>query len=155
MKNILKSLIMLTLILSITFTHTFTASASELPTEAVYDFQKGGIQSFTIKTKDGEQNKIIIKEIESKTKVDSKTYQVSYQASSWTAGFYVVISNNQIGAAYNPFYSVTTGTISSKSLIKNSSTMVTYAFLYKAFAMTYDTGVIAKIVNKELVVTRR
>lgn len=155
MNKKLKSLTLLMLIAALALASTISVSAAELSSLAVYDLQKGGIQSFTIKSETSEFQKVTIEKISCNARMNAGTYRVLCENINWTAGFYLVISNNQIGAVYNPFYSTVAGSISSTSLAKNNPTMATYSFLYKLSIMTYDTGVVAKIVNSNLVVNQK
>jgi len=142
------------LILTIAFANNSFVFASESTTSAVYDLQKGGTQTFFIQNDNGGFDEIVIEEIKNNSRIDDSTYKVYYKAFSWTAGFYINVSNNKITNAYSPFYSVALGSISNEVLRQNSTTKATYSFDYKVTIMTYQTGVIATISNSELVVTK-
>lgn len=131
-------------------------SAGELPTEAVYDLEKGGTQHFMLKNEDGEINEVVIEEVTTNARISNGNYKVSYKnPGAWEAGFYVEISSNKIASAYSPFHSVATGMILYPSLTRNSETKVTYSFLYKQAAMNYSTGVVAQMSGTDLIVGQK
>lgn len=88
------------------------------------------------------------------TRVDAGTYKITYDATGWTAGFYVKVSSNKFTSMYSPFYSLNWGSISNAKPAKNSDTKVTFSFQYKA-VVVFDTGVIAQITNENLVVSKK
>lgn len=155
MSKLRKHMLSFILLFILTVTSILPVSATEFSSEASYNLQKGGIQSFYVENENGEIDEIVIEEIPNKTRMDAGTYKVAYKTISWTAGFYVIIVNNKIEAAHSPFHSVITGNIHNTSLIQDNSTQATYAFLYESSSLTYDTGVIATISNLELIVKRR
>lgn len=134
--------------------NSFSVYASANEEEASYDLRKGGTQKFFVENEDGEIEEITIEEVENNTRMDAGTYKVTHKVSGWTAGFYVIIVDDQIQAAHSPFYSTTVGEITNCSLIRNSTSKVTYAFTYKTKYADYNTGVIAKISNNELQVNK-
>ena len=150
-----KLTLILFLLLTFLFTTPGTAYASSTNSKAVYDLQKGGKQIFLILNEDGSYDEILIEQIDGNTRVSNGTYKVSYQASSWTAGFYIAISNNRITDAYSAFHTSTIGSISNAVLTKNSSTMATYSFIHKVAVLNFNTGVIATISNSNLEVTKK
>lgn len=154
MKKIAKKLLVTLLIGGMVLSHADMVSAADIPTEAVYDLEVGGTQEFIIQDADGEKATVIVEEIPGNARVDAGTYKITHKAASWTAGFYVQISDNKFASAYSPFYDVRVGTISGAKLSKDSDVKVTYSFLHKAL-ITRDTGVIAKISNLELVVSKK
>ena len=63
-------------------------------------------------------------------------------------------SSNKFTSAYSPFCELSWGNISNAKLIRNSDTKVTYSFVYKA-VLSHDTGVISKITDGKLVISKR
>ena len=154
MKYFKKKIFTLVLALVMVLTNTFIVSAAEPQEEAIYDLEKGGIQTFVIEGADGEIQTITIEEVESKTRVADDTYRISCETINWEAGFYVKVANNQITSAYSPFHTVLRGSIQEASLVRNSSVKVTYSFIYKLTVFKFDTGVMATISNSSLKVTQ-
>ena len=142
------------LVLVTVITNSFYVCASEIETEAAYDLEKGGIQTFFIQNEDGEIDVITIEKVVSKARMDAGTYKVVCEASSWTAGFYLIIADNQIQAVYSPFHSTLTGKIINSSLIQNSNVKATYAFVHQVTLVNFNTGVIATISNSQLKVSK-
>lgn len=155
MSKLCKHILSFVLLFILTVTSTLPVSATEFSSEASYDLQKGGTQSFYVENENGEINEIVIEEIPDKTRMDAGTYKVTYNTLGWTTGFYVIIVNDKMEAAHSPFYTVTNGSISNTSLLRNSPTKVTYAFLYRSELLTFDTGVIATISNSKLVISKK
>lgn len=123
---------------------TMTAMATEnsdLSTEAVYDLEKGGIQTFEVLDKNNNTVEVTIKELVSKTKVSNGSYEITYNSlGCWTAGFIVDISNNKITRAYGPFHYTLTGFIRNAALAHISSTKAIYRFNYSVGVVTLVTG---------------
>lgn len=151
MKNAIALILAIVLVLS-----PMKAFAAELPTEAVYDMEKGGTQVFTVQNENGEINQITIEEISDNARISNGNYKVTYDNTGiWTAGFYVSISSNKITNAYSPFHSVAAGSISLPVLTRNSTTKATYAFIYKLGVINYSTGVIATMSGTDLIVSKK
>lgn len=148
-------LIICTLIFCIDF-RTRANDFSEIHSpEAVYDLEKGGIQSFKINDKNGKNITITIEEINSINRAANGDYKISYSsAGAWKAEFKVSISGNKITKAYSPSHVVITGKISGAALRRNSNTKATYSFLYTISNLTVSTGVKAIISNSQLVVSQ-
>ena len=92
-------------------------AAEDLPTEAHYDLEKGGTQTFVIQDENGEIATVTIEEVAGNSKVANGTYDVSYvMPLVWTAGFHIDISNNQIYNAHSAYYTCVTGEIKYPSL---------------------------------------
>ena len=123
--------------------------------EVAYSMEKGGTQIFYVENPAGTIDKVIIEEIVENKRVADNSYKISYETVNWRAGFYIKVQNNKITSAYSPFDSVLMGSIQNASLVHNSSTKATYAFLYKMTVWSEDTGVIANISNGEIKVTKR
>lgn len=108
-----------------------------------------------VQDENGELQKIIVEEIRT-SRVSDGSYKVTYQNTGfWDAGFYVTISSNQITKVYSPFYFTYIGEITAPILTKNSVTKATYAFVYTKSHINFQTGVIATISNKNLVVSKK
>lgn len=151
MKNALALALAIVLVLS-----PMKAFAAELPTEAVYDMEKGGTQEFLIRDAEGNVGTVIIEEIEGNSRVADGNYRVSYDNTGvWEAGFFVSISDNKIYNAYSPFYYALAGEIRYPGLTRPSTTQAVLAFIYVRNLINYNTGVSAKITNSNLVVTKR
>lgn len=132
-----------------------SVSANINDKEAVYSMRKGGEQIFYIEDSEGSVDKVIIEEIVGDKRASDNNYKITYETLNWRAGFYIEVQNNKITRAYSPFKSVLMGTIKSASLVHNSNTKATYAFLYKMTVWSEDTGVIASISNGEIKVSKR
>ncbi len=155
MRTLKKRFFSVVLVAALVLSNTFVASASESQTEAVYDLQKGGTQTFVVEGQDGEVQQITIEEVAGNARVTDGTYKITHETSGWEAGFYVKISNNQITSAYSPFHVALRGSIKNASLARNSSVKATYSFIYKVTIFSYDAGVIASISNSNLVVSQK
>lgn len=155
MSKLRKHILSFVLLFILTVTSTLPVSATEFSSEASYDLQKGGIQSFYVKNENGEIDEIVIEEIPDKTRMDAGTYKVTYNTLGWTAGFYVIIVNDKIEAAHSPFYSTSSGNIHDAFLVRNSALKVTYSFIYKTDLLIYDTGIIASISASSLIVNQK
>ena len=159
MKKQNKKVFALGMAIILTLTNAFVVCAEDspatLPTEAVYDLEQGGTQTFNILNEDGENDIIIVEEIPNVGRVAAGTYKVSYKSSSWNAGFYVKISSNQITSAYSPFHTVINGEITQSKLVKNSNTKATYSFLHRLTIFSFNTGVVAQISDSKLMVSKK
>ena len=147
-----KGILSTILVLVTVITNSFYVCASEIETEAAYDLEKGGIQTFFIQNEDGEIDVITIEEV--KARMGAGIYKVVCEENGWTAGFYIIIVDNQIQAVHSPFYSTTVGEITNCSLIRNSSIKATYAFVYYIKPIKESTGVIATISNSQSKVSK-
>ena len=79
--------------------------AEEVPTEAVYDMEKGGTQTFVVRNAEGGIDEVTIRELSGNSRVANGEYEVSFKKPAvWTAGFIISVSNNQIYNAYSPFH---------------------------------------------------
>lgn len=133
-----------------------SASAEELQTEAIYDLERGGTQSFWVQDENGEIGKIVIREVRGTSRVKDGSYEVSYDHTGyWEAGFCVKIGDNKITSAYSPFHSVYSGKITQATLTKNSTSKASYLFIYQQAILSYNAGVIATISDSKLVVKKR
>lgn len=141
------------LMLLLSFGH-IEVKAANITNSVCYDLSSGVSQEFVIKNDLGEYEYITIEKIENNSRIADNTYKVTAEASGWTAGFYVKITNNKIMDAYSPFHSVASGTISSAALYHTSYTEARYSFKYKRTLLTYNTGVCAKIEGTNLVVSK-
>ena len=155
MKTFKKRIISVALVIALVLSNAFVVGASEKQTEAVYDLQKGGTQTFVVESKDGELQQITIEEVVENARVSEGSYKITHKTSGWEAGFYVKISNNQITSAYSPFHVALRGSIKNAALVRNSSVKATYSFIYKVTIFSYDAGVIASISNSNLVVSQK
>lgn len=155
MKSLMKNAIALTLAIVLVLS-PMKAFAAELPTEAVYDMEKGGTQTFTVQDENGEIHQITIEEISNNARISNGNYKVTYNnTGAWSAGFYVSISSNKITNAYSPFHTVVAGSIVLPVLTRNSNTKATYAFIHKLGVVNYSTGVVATMSGTDLVVSRK
>ena len=110
MKQIYKGTLLLILILSLA-SNSMIAFASPPKSSASYYLEKGGTQTFYILNEDGDYDEIIVEEVSGNARMDNGTYKITHKTLTWSAGFYVVISNNRITQAYSPFHEVFSGTI--------------------------------------------
>ena len=150
MRNVVAIVLALVLMLS-----PMSVFAEELPTEARYDLEKGGTQTFTIREEDGSIATITVEELPATARIADGNYRVVYDNTVWYASFSVSISNNQFYNEYDPYNYCLRGEIRYPALTRQSVTHVAYAFIYVLNGVNYVTGVNAKIVNKELVISRR
>lgn len=151
MQNVIAVVLALVLLLN-----PMSVFAEELPTEARYDLEKGGTQTFTIREEDGSVATVTIKELNSNSRVANGDYEVRYdKLLAWSAGFSISVSKNQIYNAYSPFYTCIRGSIKYPVLTRPSVTQASYAFIYKIDQINFTTGVDANIINSEIVVTQR
>lgn len=155
MKTLKKRITSVALVIALVFSNAFVVGATEKQTEAVYDLQKGGTQTFVVESKDGELQQITIEEVVENARVAEGAYKITHKTSGWEAGFYVKISNTQITSVYSPFHVALRGSIKNASLVRNSSVKATYSFIYKVTIFSYDAGVIASISNSNLVVSQK
>lgn len=154
MKKRKKILVMLLMgCVLLTQTNLIVSANEKEITEAVYDITLGGTQEFVIQDENGEEAKVIVEEIAGKARVDAGTYKVQFEAPGWTAGFYVVISNDKITSAYSAYHSANWGKISNAKLTKNSTVKATYSFTFKV-VLTFETGVLCQIKNGSMSVTK-
>lgn len=132
------------------------ASAAEPSFIAAYDMEQGGSQNFMFCDKNGTTIEVIIEEIYSDSRIADGAYKISYKnTGAWEAGFYLKISDNQITDAYSPFYSVATGNILAPNLARTGTKEAVLSFIYKQAAISYSTGVVAKISGTELIVGQK
>lgn len=108
------------LMLSLTVTAPLSANAANNVSPgltAEYDLLQGGTQEFTVENSDGTTAYVTITEIPTLTRIDSGTYKISYkEPNCWTATYYIKVSSNSITSAYNPTFTVSSGSISSPRL---------------------------------------
>lgn len=117
------------------------SNSSSLPTEAVYDLEKGGTQTFEILDKNNNIMEVTIEELIGKNRVSNGSYKVTYNSiGCWTAGFVVDISNNKIMKAHSPFHVALTGFIRNAGLARESYSKVIYRFNYSVGVVTLITG---------------
>ena len=130
--------------------------AEELPTEAVYDMEKGGTQTFVIRDEDGNVNTVTIKELSGNSRVANGEYEVGWDNTGvWIASFVINVSSNKIYNAHSPFYYALRGYIKYPAITRPSTTQASLAFIYEINLMNFNTGVDAKITNGNIVVTKR
>lgn len=154
MKQIYKRTLLLILILSLA-SNSMIAFASPQKTSASYDLEQGGTQTFYIPNGDGSYDEIVIEELSGDTKVDNGTYKITHKALAWSAGFYILTSNDKIMRDYSPFHEVFSGTISESYLKQNNTTTATYSFIHTIALIKHNTGVIVSISNSTLNVSKK
>lgn len=155
MRHIKRKFLAVILVVMMFMLNTFMVSAAEPQTEALYDLEKGGTQTFVIEGSDGEVQRVTIKEIATNARVASGTYEVAFETSNWEAGFYVTISSNKITSAYSPFHTALRGSIKDATLVRNSNVKATYSFIFQLTILKFNTGVIAEISDSNLVVSQK
>lgn len=155
MKVLKKSSVVFAMIM-VLILNIMSVSAAEVPKEAVYDLEKGGTQHFILQDEDGNITEVVIEEVNTNARIANGSYKVSYKnIGAWEAGFYVEISSNKIVNAYSPFYSVATGSILAPSLTRNSTEEAILSFIYKQVAISYSTGVVARMSGTDLIVGQK
>lgn len=153
--KILNQRSVLVLFFLILFVSSQNVLANTIPVEAVYDLEKGGVQEFFVQNRNGEICEVTIEEIRA-NRISNGSYKVTYRnPGSWDAGFYVTISNNQITKAYSPFNYAYVGKIKLPVLTKNTNLKATYSFVFEYNLINYQTGVVAKILDSELIVSQK
>ncbi len=130
--------------------------AEEIPTEAVYDMELGGTQTFLVRDEDGNVGTVTVRELSGDSRIANGEYEVIYDNTGvWIASFTIAISSNKIYNAHSPFNYALIGTIKYPVLTRPSTTQATYAFIYEYNLMNFTTGVDAKIINGDVVITKR
>ena len=130
--------------------------SEELPTEAVYDLEKGGTQTFVIRDQDGNVNTVTVRELDGNSRVANGEYEVGcQQAGAWIASFIISVSSNKIYNAHSPFCHAYVGTIKYPAIARPSTSYAYYAFIYEVSMINFSTGVDARINNGEIVISRR
>lgn len=120
-------------------------------TFAKYDLTIGGTQEYVLKTSNGEVVYVTISEESSIARIKNGTYKVTFTSPlAWTAGYYVVISENTISSVKSPFYTVYTGLILSDRLVKESTKQASYYLTYQFAGATTAPGVRSVISGNEL-----
>ena len=158
MKKFKKNLIALMLAMVLVLSATVPSfAAEELPTEAVYDLEKGGEQTFTIRDADGSIDTVTVREISSgNARVADGTYEVGYNnTGAWTASFLINVSANKLYNPHDPFCYAWTGSINYPTLARPSTTYAYLAFIYDYGILSFRTGVDANITNGNIIVTKR
>lgn len=130
--------------------------AEELPTEAVYDMEKGGTQTFVVRDQDGNVNTVTVRELEGNSRLENREYEVGYNNTGvWIASFIVAVSSNKIYNAHSPYYYALRGDIKYPVISRPSTTHALLAFIYELNLMNFSTGVDVKITNGNFVITMR
>ncbi len=123
---------------------TMPVAASDnanLSTEALYDLEKGGTQTFKILDKENNIIDVTIKEVLGKNKVANGTYEVEYSSlGCWRAGFKVDVLNNKFEAVYSSFCVALIGSIRNRIIHVESPTSIVYRFNYIVGAIGVITG---------------
>lgn len=156
MKKNKKKIVFILLAMMLEILNTLVVSAAELPKQAVYDLEEGGTQTFLVKNEKDEEIQIVVEEIIDNSRISDNKYRIVLTSpGAWTAGFYVIIVNNQIEGVYSPFYSTFSGSIINGYFMKNSNMKATYSFVYKAtLFLEYETGVQVTMSGTELKVSK-
>ena len=158
MKKFKKSFIALALALVLVISPAAQSfAAEELPTEAVYDMEKGGTQTFTIRNAEGGVDTVTIREVtDGNSRVANGEYLVGYDNTGcWVASFVIAVSSNKIYNAHTPRVSVLAGQAKYPGITRPSTTHAIFAFIYEFNLISFSTGVDAKITNGNIVVTKR
>lgn len=158
MKKFKKSLIALALALVLVISPAEQSfAAEELPTEAVYDMEKGGTQTFTIRNAEGGIDTVTIREVtDGNSRVANGEYEVGYNnAGVWVASMIIAVSSNKIYNAHTPFCCALVGRIKYPIISRPSVTQASLSFIFEHNALLISTGIDAKITNGEITVTRR
>lgn len=114
----------------------------EEKTAASYDMAVGGTQTFELTDEEGEEVIVTVSELPSIGRVANGAYQISYTSTGcWEAGYKITVSNNKIISAYDKYYKVYSGSISSDKLKVDSSTQASYRFEYERFWHSTTRGV--------------
>ena len=158
MKKFKKNLIALSLALVLVLSPVAQSfAAEEIPTEAVYDIEKGGEQTFLIRDTDGSIDTVTVREVTNgNARVADGTYEVGYSNTGvWVASFLINVSANKIYNPHDARYSTWAGSIKYPVLSRPSTTNAFLAFVYEFNLIRISTGVDAKITNGNLIVTMR
>lgn len=129
--------------------------AEEVPTEAVYDMEKGGTQTFVVRNAEGGIDEVTIRELSGNSRVADGEYEVGYNNTGvWIASFVINVSSNKIYNAHSGQYYVYLGSIRYPAISRPSTTQAIYSFIHVRNMVNYITGVDAIISNGNIVVSR-
>ena len=145
MKRLKISFLFLALFTLYVNSFSFTANAADsksITCSAKYDLTIGGTHSFQLTDNKNNMVIITITEEENITRLENKTYSVSFKSPlAWEAGYKVVINNNSITSVHSAWNKPILGTILSPRLVKESSKQATYYFTYQLLGVATSPGV--------------
>lgn len=125
--------------------HVSASAASlmeEEKTVASYDMAVGGTQTFELTDEEGEEVIVTVSELPSIGRVANGAYQISFTSpTKWEAGYKITVSNNRITSAYDKYYKVYSGSISSDKLKIDSAIQATYTFEHNILFHSASRGV--------------
>lgn len=125
--------------------HVSASAASlmeEEKTAASYDMAVGGTQTFELTDEEGEEVIVTVSELPSIGRVANGAYQISFTSpTKWEAGYKITVSNNRITSAYDKYYKVYSGSISSDKLKIDSAIQATYTFEHNILFHSASRGV--------------
>lgn len=141
-KRIITSMLLSILLLnSLTFT-TYAVKLEDIEVSAEYDLSIGGTQTFQLTDDDNNLFYVTITEEENITRLENKTYSVSFKSPlAWEAGYKVVVNNNSITSVHSAWNKAILGTILTPRLVKESSKQATYYFTYQLLGIATSPGV--------------
>ena len=157
MKTLFKktSIMLLSILCLSSFPLTSHAVADAHVFSAEYDLTVGGTQSFQLK--DSDDNLIIITITEEKnlSRLENKTYSVSFKSPlTWEAGYKIVVNNNCITSVHSAWHKSITGAILTSRLVKESSKQATYYLSYQFLGVITAPGVRTTITDTTMTVKR-
>ena len=133
----------------------YAKEPDSLPQEAVYDLQKGGIQTFEIIESDGKKAIVTISKEKTLSRISNGSYNVKYTSiGCWTAGFKVSISNNNFTSAYAPYIGLKAGKAYGQKLAVETNKKASFYFTYSFGLASNLTGVRAVISGTSLKVSK-
>lgn len=134
---------------------SYAATPKSVVISAEYDLSIGGTQIFQLTDDDNNLFYITITEEDNTTRLENKTYSVSFKSPlTWEAGYKVVVNNNSITSVHSAWNKTVTGTILTARLVKESSTQATYYLSYQLLGIVTAPGVRTLISGTTLKVER-
>lgn len=152
-------LIIITLLLSTFLNYscelTTYAASYETKHSACYDLSVGGTQTFQIQDDNNDIIIVTITEEPSSSRLDNKTYSVSFKSPlAWEAGYKVDINNNLITSVHSAWHEPIMGTILTARLVKESSKQATYYLSYQLLGIVTRPGIRTTISGTSMTVNR-
>ena len=121
---------------------SYAATQESVVTSAEYDLSIGGTQTFQLTDDDNNLFYITITEEANISRLENKTYSVSFKSPlAWEAGYKVVVNNNSITSVHSAWNKAILGTILTPHLVKESSKQATYYFTYQLLGIATSPGV--------------
>lgn len=140
-------ILLLMLCLSTPLSFSSNAASSDVSSESLsmfaeYDLNIGGTQTFIIQDANNDAINITISEEQPMTRLENRTYSVSFKSPlAWEAGYKVDVYNNSITSVHSAWNREITGKILYARLKKDSSKQATYYLTYQKLTFVTSPGV--------------